>query len=157
VGMPRDAHRALGALIRDEIGENHGIRNGLDQPSSECWCWNAEDDVRVAALPGERIARRQEVRLHDIATAGISSSGHDEQIGHPAVRRAVRLYEARLADRPVPGDEPRHAVAGTRGRRDTKERIDRRTRAAQIRLLVAGEARVGIEAWSEAISLVAGG
>ena len=78
VDVTGDPQPGLCGSIGLAIGEDRRIRNRFDQPGAKGWRRNSEDDIRIAALTGERVSGRPEVGLSDVATRGIAASRDDE-------------------------------------------------------------------------------
>src|SRR5256884_572232 len=151
VRVAGNAERSLQGRIGLQVGEDGRIRDRFDQAGSKKRRRYSEDDVGIPALASERIYRRQEVKLTDIAAGGVLPTGDDEQRVNIAVGNAVTFLEARFTDRAIRRDEPWHGVLGPIERRDGDQRVLRRARSAPIGLRVAREALVGVGARPEPV------
>jgi len=101
-----DARLPLAGRLGVHIGQNRRVRDGFNEPAAKSGRWDAEDDVAVPALAGQRVAGRQEVRLRDVATLSVASARDDEEIMHLTIAAAVGiLFEPRLPDGAILRDE----------------------------------------------------
>src|SRR5204863_5784993 len=97
--------------IGGEIGGQYSVRDVLDQSQSVGRGRYAERHIAPAGLPCKILLYG--VALRSIA-ARIDAAAYHEQRMHAAIPLPVRQQlEARLADRPVGGDERRQSVFGT--------------------------------------------
>ena len=112
VWVTGDTQRLLQGRTGLLVGEDGRVGDRLDQAGSKNRRRYSEDNVGISALARERISRRQEAKLSDIATRGVLPAGDDEDRVHTAVGDAITFLEARLTDRPIRRDEPRHRVLG---------------------------------------------
>src|SRR5271167_2671904 len=71
---------------------------------------DSENNVRIPTLAGERIPRRKEIELGDVAAGGVASPSDHEDVVHFTVGGPVALLKPRFADRAILHDEPRHGV-----------------------------------------------
>ena len=70
VGVAGDAQPGFRRRVGPHVREDRGVGDGFDEPRAEDRRGDAENDVRIPALAGERISGRQEVRLGDVAAGG---------------------------------------------------------------------------------------
>jgi len=112
------------------VGEDGGVRNGFNESCAEHGSGDAENDVGIAALAGERISGGDEIELGNVAAGGAGSAGDDEKGVHVAVGDTVGLLEARFADWAIGSDEPGDDVLCTVQSGDRDQRIPRGARAA---------------------------
>src|ERR1700746_2777693 len=151
VRVAGNAQRGLRAGISFHIGQNGGIGNGLNQACAKNRSRDAENNVWIAALACERISRRQEVELGDVAAGSIAPPGDHEEGVHVAVRDAVALLEALLAGRTIWRNEPGDGVLRSVRLPNFGHGILRGARSPGSRLGVAGKALVGVETRAESI------
>src|SRR5919109_1453882 len=149
VWVPGNAQRPLLCGIGLLVGKNGGVGYSFNEPGAKSRSRDSENDVAIPALATERISRRQEVKLTDIATGGVLPPGDDEERVNTAVGNAVTFLEARFTDRAIRRDKPWHGVLGPIERRDGDQRVRRRARSAHVGVRVAREALVGVEARPE--------
>ena len=138
VGVAEDTQRGLLGGVGLHVGQDGGVRDGLDQSCTENRSRDSEDDVWIPTLASERISRRQEVKLSDVATGRVGSAGDDEEIVDSAVRGTIAFFEPRLTDRTIRRDEPRHGVLRAIQVGNIGQGILRRARPAHIGLRVTG-------------------
>ena len=71
VGVAGDTQPCLERRVGLHVRQDRRVRDCLDETRTEHRRRNAENDVRVAALAGQRVSGRQEVKLGDVATRGV--------------------------------------------------------------------------------------
>ena len=151
VGVPGDTQRPFLGCVGLHVRQDGRVGNRFDEPRAKDRSWDAENNVRIPTLAGQRISRRQEIELGDVAAGGVSSPGDHEEVVHFAVGGAVALLKPRFADGTILHDEPGHRVLRSAQVGNCQQGILRRTRAAASRLRVAGKTLVGVEARTEAV------
>ena len=146
-----NAERHLLGTKRHAVVFDRGVRNHLDQPHAEERGRDPEDEVVRRYL-------RFEIFLNGVAPGRVLAARHDEQAVNHAIGRSVRVgLESRLSYRSVDGDERRHRVQRSKGRRNGQLRVLERARPAAGRLRVAPDASIEVEARPEASFGVFGG
>src|SRR5258705_1056434 len=146
VRMSVNSHRRFSRRVRLHVRKDRRIRNGFDQPRPKYGRRYTENNVRIPALPRKRISCGQEVRLRNVATNRVGSTGDHKKVVYLAVGCSVGPpLKPRLAHRPLRRDKPRHGILRPikSGNRDL--RIVRRARSTLLRLRVARHALVGIK------------
>src|SRR6516165_1746703 len=136
VRMSGDAHRRFLACVALHVGQDRGVGNRLNQSVAKKRSRDSKDDVPISALASERIPRRQEVELCDVATGSIRTASNHEQCVHIAIGGAVHVLEACFAYRTVFHDEPWHPVLRSIQSSHRQQRVLRRARSASGRLRV---------------------
>ena len=67
------------------VGEDRRVGDRFYESRAKHGSRDAEDDVGISALAGERISRGQEVGLGNVAARGVTSAGDNEEGVHSAV------------------------------------------------------------------------
>ena len=154
VRVTGNAQLRLQGRVGLHVREDRRVGDRFEESIAKDRCRDAEDDVRISTLAGERVPSRQEVGLGDVATHGVTAAADDEEGVHVAVVSSVGvLLEARLPDGPIFRDEPRHHVFCPTERGDLDQGVPRRARPATSRLGVARKALVRVEARPQAVVL----
>src|SRR5258708_34377291 len=83
--MPVDAQCRLLRRVGVHVGQDHRVGNRFDQPRAERGSRDSKNDVRVAFLAGDWIARGLEVGLGEVAARRAASTGTDTKVMHSAV------------------------------------------------------------------------
>src|ERR1700674_4738319 len=126
VRVTRNAQPRLQRGVSTHVRQDRRIGDRLDEPNAKDGCGNAEDDVVVSAVAGERGSSWQEVRLSDVA-ARVAAAGDDEEVPCAAVGRSVRIpLKACFTDGAIPRDEPGQRVFRPIERGDRDQGIRRR-------------------------------
>ena len=143
VGVTGDAQPRLQGRVGLHVREDRRVRDCFDEPSAKDRRRNAENDVRISALAGQRVSGRQEVGLGDVATRGVTAAGDDEEVVHFAVVGSVRIpLKACFADGTILRDEPGHHVFCPIESGNRDHGVPRRAGSAGSRLRVARQALV---------------
>src|SRR5450759_2586440 len=104
--MSGNTYGRLQGRVRLHICQDCRVWNRFDQARAKERRRDSENNVWIPTLARERISRRQEVGLGDVATGGVTSPGNHEEVAHFAVGDSVALLEPRFADRTILCDEP---------------------------------------------------
>ena len=151
VRVPGNTHCRLLGCVGFHVGKDGRVGNRLNKARAKDRSRDSENNVAIPALASEGISRGPEVKLRDVATGGVASSGDHEKVVHVAVWDTVAFLEARFADRTIVRDEPRNRVLCSSQVSNVGEGVFRGARSAHTRLRVPRKALVGVEAWTETI------